>query len=81
MNQGFISRSSFETVQQLIALGRTNAAVEVLRLQRPAAAYKMNQELLLSGKIGGPQAITLISQSIPSEHWDELGIQSIGDRP
>ena len=46
MNHAFISRSSFETVQQLIKLGRTNAAVEVLRQRSPAAAHAMIQQLL-----------------------------------
>ena len=81
MKPEFISRSPLETVEQLLARGRTNPAVEVLRQQQPAAAHDIIKQLLLKGRIDGPQAVSLISQSIPYDQWDELGIESIRDQP
>ena len=70
------ARSSFQTVQDLIQQGRIDAAIAILRRRQPAVAYRMIQRLLLGGKIKGPQAISLITRSIPEERWHELEVQS-----
>jgi hypothetical protein len=79
MKHTFVRRSLFETIRHLINLDGIGTAAGVLRRQKPTTAYKIIRGLLLSGKINGPQAISLICQSIPQKHWHEIGVQSIED--
>jgi hypothetical protein len=77
LKPAFFTGSPFEKVEHFVKLGQIGGAIAVLGRQQPAAAYRIIRRLLLRGKIKGPQAISLITQSIPFERWHELGIESV----
>lgn len=69
--------SPFERVEHFIKLAQIGGAIAVLGRQQPAVAYRIIRRLLLRGTIKGPQAISLITQSIPFDRCHELGIESV----